>query len=83
MPTAARARRLLVYDGDCGICREWVEYWLALTGGSFEARTYQDAAAEFPGIPPGEFRRAIQLIETDGSVSSGSNGNHGLNAFSP
>ncbi|MBI2969596.1 MAG: lipase maturation factor family protein [Gammaproteobacteria bacterium] len=78
MPPAARARRLLVYDGDCGICREWVEYWLALTGGSFEARTYQDAAAEFPGIPPGEFRRAIQLIETDGSVSSGAEATYRL-----
>lgn len=64
-------RPVLVYDGGCGICREWVDYWRALTGNAFDARAYQDAAADFPNIAPQEFERAIQLIEIDGSVSSG------------
>jgi len=25
-------RSTLVFDGDCGICRYWVDYWRGLTG---------------------------------------------------
>jgi predicted DCC family thiol-disulfide oxidoreductase YuxK len=62
---------VLIYDGDCGICREWVDYWLALTGGAFTARPFQQAAADHPHIPLQEFEQAIQLVEPDGTVSSG------------
>ena len=61
----------LVYDGDCGICRYWVDYWKDWTGASVDYRTYQEAAAEFPMIPLEAFQRAIQLIEPDGHVYSG------------
>src|SRR5208283_5540696 len=61
----------VVYDGDCAICRYWVAYWQDLTGGSVVYRAYQEAATEFPQIPPAQFRRAIQLIEPDGRMYSG------------
>jgi len=61
----------LVYDGDCGICRYWVDYWQGLTGDRILYRPYQEAASDFPGIPREAFARAIQLIEADGSVYSG------------
>ena len=61
----------LVYDGECGICRVWVDYWKDWTGDNIVYRTYQEAAAEFPQIPLGAFQRAIQLIEPDGHVYSG------------
>ena len=61
----------VVYDGDCAICRYWVAYWQDLTGGLVIYRAYQEAATEFPTIPPPAFRRAIQLIEPDGHVYSG------------
>ena len=61
----------LVYDGDCTICRYWVNYWQGLTDGRIAFRAYQEAAADFPTIPLEEFQRAIQLIEPDGQVYSG------------
>ena len=42
----------LVYDGDCGICRYWVDYWRGLTGERVVYRPYQEAAADFPAIAP-------------------------------
>ena len=65
------ARPTLVYDGDCGICRYWVDYWQALTGDRVVYRAYQEAAADFPAIPLEAFRRSIQLIEPDGSMYAG------------
>ena len=64
-------RPTLVYDGDCGICRYWVDYWQGLTDDRIVYRPYQEAASDFPDIPREAFARAIQLIEADGSVYSG------------
>ena len=61
----------LVYDGECGICRYWVDYWRTLTGEQVVFRPYQEAAADFPAIPQESFPQAIQLIEADGKVYSG------------
>ena len=61
----------LVYDGDCGICRYWVDYWQALTGERIHYRPYQEAAPDFPTIPLDAFKRSIQLIEPDGHIYSG------------
>src|SRR5271170_5611069 len=61
----------LVYDGDCGICSYWVNYWRELTSGRVVFRPYQEAAKDFPSIAPEAFQRAIQLIEPDGRVFSG------------
>ena len=66
----SETRPTLVYDGDCGICRYWVDYWQGLTGEQVRYRPYQDAAADFPGIAPDAFAHAIQLIEPDGQVYS-------------
>ena len=62
---------VLVYDGECGICREWVQYWEKLTGGNVIYRPYQEVAANYPDISIDEFKRAIQLIEPDGTVING------------
>jgi predicted DCC family thiol-disulfide oxidoreductase YuxK len=67
----SQARPTLVYDGDCGICRYWVDYWQGLTGERVIYRPYQEAAVEFPVIPLEAFQHAIQLIEPDGKVYSG------------
>ncbi|HEY3653581.1 MAG TPA: DCC1-like thiol-disulfide oxidoreductase family protein [Steroidobacteraceae bacterium] len=66
----ALALRTLVYDGECGICRYWVTYWRDLTNDRVIYRAYQEAAKDFPAIPPSAFQRAIQLIEPDGHVYS-------------
>jgi predicted DCC family thiol-disulfide oxidoreductase YuxK len=61
----------LVFDGTCGICRTWVDYWLKLTGNRVEYRPYQEAAGDFPAIPLDDFKRAMTLIEPDGATYAG------------
>jgi len=65
------ARPTFVYDGDCGICRTWVNYWRELTAERISYRPYQEAAADFPGIPPQAFPQAVQLIEPTGDAYAG------------
>ena len=67
----SQARPTLVYDGDCGICRYWVDYWQGLTDERVVYRPYQEAAADFPAIPLEAFQQSIQLIEPDGKIYSG------------
>ena len=62
---------LMVYDGDCGFCRRWVARWKRTTAGRVEVEPYQTAQERFPEIPLAQFKRAVQLIDPDGSVSSG------------
>jgi predicted DCC family thiol-disulfide oxidoreductase YuxK len=73
----------LVFDGDCGICRYWINYWQELTGGRVVYRPYQEAAADFPAIAPQAFQRAIQLIEPDGEVYSGAAATFRVLNFAP
>ena len=62
---------VLIYDGDCGICFYWVNFWQKLTGDKVIYHPYQKVASEYPTIPLEEFRRSIQLITKDGSIFSG------------
>lgn len=62
---------VLIFDGDCGICREWVDYWLSLTGHRVVYRAYQSAASDYPQISRESFRRSIWLIEPDGTSYKG------------
>jgi len=66
----ARARPLLVYDGDCSFCAYWARYWQALTGDEVEYRPFQEVAAQFPEIPLASFRRAVQYVGTDGRIAA-------------
>jgi len=65
------AGSVFVYDGDCGICGEWVDHWRDLTCDEVTFRPYQEAAADYPQLPHAEFERAVQLIGPDGRVRSG------------
>src|SRR5512132_2327880 len=62
---------LLVYDGDCGFCRLWIERWQATTGDRVEYATYQEVADRFPEVPQERFAAAVQLREPDGLWSGG------------
>jgi predicted DCC family thiol-disulfide oxidoreductase YuxK len=53
----------LIYDGDCGFCRQSVARWRKLTADSISAVPYQEAAAEFPNIPVANFQRSVHYIE--------------------
>ena len=63
----------LIYDGNCGFCRRWIERWRETTGDAVEYIASQDAqiATAFPEIPQERFDQAVQFIGLDGSVSDG------------
>jgi lipase maturation factor 1 len=62
---------LLIFDGHCGFCRIWIEYWKALTAGRVEYAPSQDVGHLYPQIPEQNFRESVQLVMPDGEVSSG------------
>jgi lipase maturation factor 1 len=62
---------VLLWDGQCGFCKIWINYWKQLAGDRIEYRTSQDAGAEFPQIDPRAFSQSVQLVRPDGSVASG------------
>jgi predicted DCC family thiol-disulfide oxidoreductase YuxK len=71
----APERPVMVFDGDCGFCRRWIERWRHATGDRVVYVAYQDPGS-FPGlvsagIPNEQFAQAVHFIETDGRVTRG------------
>src|SRR5579864_2449086 len=66
-----REKPLLLYDGHCGFCKIWIEYWKQLTRDRVEYAASQDAGDQFPEIPKSAFSESVQLVRTDGSLVSG------------
>ena len=62
---------LMIFDGDCGFCRHWIERWRRRTGDRIDYAPYQQVADKFPGIACDEFMNAVQLIEPCGARYSG------------
>jgi len=57
---------LLIFDGDCGFCRVWVEYWKRLTGNHLKYEPYQKVADRFPDVPRERFAHSVHLALPDG-----------------
>src|SRR5579872_7333648 len=62
---------LLIFDGDCGFCRIWVDYSRQLTGDRVEYAPFQEVAGQFPEVPAGRFAAAVHLALPDGEMLSG------------
>jgi len=64
---------LLVFDGECGFCRYWIVRWRQHTRDAVDYQPYQDPeiTRRFPELPRERYARAVQLIESDGSVFEG------------
>src|SRR5438034_6521465 len=62
---------VLIYDGRCGFCAIWVEYWRQLTGDRLVYAASQVTAWQYPEISSEEFKRSVWLIEPDGKRTSG------------
>ncbi|MGH9403491.1 MAG: lipase maturation factor family protein [Terriglobia bacterium] len=77
------SKPLLIFDGDCGFCRFYVEYWRKLTGDRVEYAPFQQAAQAFPEIPLEHFKRSVQLIEPPDSVSNAAEAVFRLVALAP
>ena len=56
-------RPLLVFDGDCGFCRVWIERWRLATGDKVEYEPYQTAAARHKEATREEYSKAVHLLE--------------------
>ncbi len=65
------SKPLLIYDGRCGFCKIWIDYWRTLTRDRVDYATSQDVGAQYPQIPKQEFSKAVQLVRPDGSVAGG------------
>jgi predicted DCC family thiol-disulfide oxidoreductase YuxK len=67
------ARPVVVFDGECGFCRVWIDRWHERAGDRIEFIPYQDpsVADRFPNVPRQAFATAVHLFEPDGRVSSG------------
>jgi len=62
-------RALVVFDGDCGFCRQWVARWKVRTGSKVDYAPSQEVAARFPetGIG-GDVPDSLVLRTADGRV---------------
>src|SRR5215470_2606190 len=67
----ALGKPLLIYDGDCGLCKYWVRYWQKLTGSTVSYAPSQEVAGQFPEIPVEEFQRSVKYVTPDGMIASG------------
>jgi predicted DCC family thiol-disulfide oxidoreductase YuxK len=65
------SKPLLIYDGRCGFCKIWIDYWRKLTGDRVEYAASQDVGERYPQISKEEFSGAVQLVRPDGSVAGG------------
>jgi predicted DCC family thiol-disulfide oxidoreductase YuxK len=73
---------VLIFDGECSICRAWVEYWKQLTDGVLYI-PYQEIGDRFPDIPRQEFAVAVQLVLPSGEAFSGAHAVFHLLALVP
>jgi lipase maturation factor 1 len=64
-------RPVLIYDGHCGFCRIWLDYWRRLTGDRIEYIASQEVGDRFPQIPSEAYSKAVQCVRPDGTVASG------------
>ena len=64
-------RPVMLFDGACGFCRIWIDYWKGVAGDAVEFAPWQAAAAEHPQVSEEDCRRAVQLVMPSGEVLSG------------
>jgi len=74
---------LVLYDGNCGFCRVWIQYWNQLTGNRVDYATSQEAGESFPQIPRENFDQSVQLVTPGGQVIAGARAVFTTLAFVP
>ena len=62
---------LVLYDGNCGFCKVWIQYWIQLTRDRLDYAASQEAGTRFSQIPPEDFSQSVQLVMPDGEVVRG------------
>src|SRR5678816_283689 len=59
-------RPVLIYDGRCGFCKIWFDYWRRLTGERVEFAASQEVAGQYPEISKEQFSQSVWLVHPDG-----------------
>jgi lipase maturation factor 1 len=62
---------VLIYDGDCGFCKLWIARWKQLAANKVDYAPYQEVASQFPQIPEDDFRKSVQFVDADATISKG------------
>ena len=65
------SKPLLIYDGKCGFCKIWIDYWRMLTADRVDYAPSQEVGEKYPQISKQEFSQAVQLVRADGTIASG------------
>jgi predicted DCC family thiol-disulfide oxidoreductase YuxK len=74
VPESRAGPALVIYDGDCGLCRAAAAWVLARAPGSLEAAAWQDLGSTGLarlGLAIGDVRRAAYLVLPDGRLLRG------------
>ncbi len=59
----------LIWDGDCGFCRTWVNYWKTRTGDKVRYVTIAEARDEFPQLPVEQLKQKVHLVTAGGTYA--------------
>src|SRR5579862_9735355 len=62
---------LVLYDGNCGFCRIWIQYWNQMTGNQLDY------------APAHEARQSVQLVMPDGQLIAGARAVYTTLTFAP
>ncbi len=65
------SKPLLIFDGRCGFCRIWIDYWRQLTGSKLDYAPSQEVGPQFPQIASEKFSQSVVLVQPDGEVTEG------------
>ena len=64
-------RPVLLFDGDCGFCRFWVDRWQRQTRGTIDFEPSETIPDDHPVLKTADLDAAIHLVEPDGRVTQG------------
>ena len=68
-PLAISQDPLVIFDGHCGFCRIWIEYWKAITGGRVGYAASQEVGGRL-SPDSGEELQRIRTIRSAGRASA-------------
>src|ERR1700739_4746736 len=64
-------RPLVLFDGQCGFCRSWVEDRRATTRGKVDFAPAQEESSSFSQLTEKDWKRSMQLLTPEGAVYDG------------
>jgi lipase maturation factor 1 len=62
---------LIIFDGNCGFCRFWIDRWKKRVGDKAVFTSSQDLGRVPDGVSKDDFTSTVILIEPDGKILRG------------